>query len=81
MATKLVEHAEAIVAAYVLQGKSLREIADNYGVSSGSVRSVLKKNGAVLRSRGRKAGKVVVDDGAGNVMPIVPDSVFNVEGV
>lgn len=61
MATKLVEHTEEIVAAYVLEGKSLRAIADTYGVSSGSVRSALKKSGTVLRPRGRKAGKLNED--------------------
>ena len=60
MNVKLLNNKEEIVTAYVLQGKSLREIADFYSVSSGSIRSVLKKADVTLRKRGRRASGTVV---------------------
>jgi DNA-directed RNA polymerase specialized sigma24 family protein len=59
MSGKLIDKQEEIVSAYVLQGKSLREIADSHGVSSGSVRTVLKKQGVTLRKRGRRTTQTV----------------------
>jgi len=59
MTVKLLDKTEDITAAYVLKGQSLREIADANGVSSGSVRAVLKKNGVTLRSRGRRPSNPV----------------------
>ena len=56
MSAKLLDKTEDIVNAYVLKSQSLREIADFYSVSSGSIRSVLKKAGVTLRKRGRRAG-------------------------
>lgn len=54
MSVKLFDKTEEIINSYVLKNQSLREIADSYNVSSGSVRSVLKKAGVTLRKRGRR---------------------------
>ena len=59
MSVKLLDKADEIVSAYVLKGQSLREIADFYSVSSGSIRSVLKKAGVSLRKRGRRPSGVI----------------------
>jgi DNA-directed RNA polymerase specialized sigma24 family protein len=59
MSAKLLDKTEDIVNAYVLKNQSLREIADFYSVSSGSIRSVLKKAGVNLRKRGRRPSGVV----------------------
>lgn len=60
MSAKLLDKTEDIVNAYVLKSQSLREIADFYSVSSGSIRSVLKKAGVTLRARGRRPSGTVV---------------------
>jgi len=60
MSAKLLDKTDEIVTAYVLQSKSLREIADSFSVSSGSIRTVLKKNGVTLRKRGRRPSGTVV---------------------
>ena len=63
MSAKLLDQTENIVNAYVLKNQSLREIADFYSVSSGSIRSVLKKAGVTLRKRGRRpSGTVTATD-------------------
>ena len=54
MSAKLMGKTEEIVSMYVLKSQSLREIADSFGVSSGSIRTVLKKADVVLRKRGRR---------------------------
>jgi len=59
MSAKLLDKTEDIVNAYVLKSQSLREIADFYSVSSGSIRSVLKKAGVSLRKRGRRPSGVI----------------------
>ena len=59
MSAKLLDKTEDIVNAYVLKSQSLREIADFYSVSSGSIRSVLKKAGVNLRPRGRRPSGTV----------------------
>lgn len=71
MSGKLVGNTDAIVSAYALQGKSLREIADTFGVSSGSVRTVLKKQGVTLRKRGRRPSGPVT----AAVEPVVTEQV------
>lgn len=77
MSAKLFEKREEIVTAYVLQGQSLREIADFYSVSSGSIRSVLKKADVTLRKRGRRPSGVVT----ATVTATDTVSVFDVENV
>jgi len=62
MSAKLLGNKEEIVTAYVIQGQSLREIADFYSVSSGSIRSVLKKADVTLRKRGRRPSGTVTTD-------------------
>lgn len=62
MSVKLFDQTEEIINAYVLKSQSLREIADFYNVSSGSIRSVLKKAGVTLRKRGRRpSGNVATE--------------------
>lgn len=60
MSAKLFDKTDEIVSAYVLKGQSLREIADFFSVSSGSIRTVLKKSSVTLRKRGRKPSNAVV---------------------
>lgn len=50
------EHVDQIVTAYE-EGATLREIAEIYGVSHVTVRTLLKQAGVQLRKRGRCAVK------------------------
>ena len=53
---KLVREAPILLEAYA-NGATLRDLAGQFGVSSGTVRTVLKREGAVMRSKGRKRSK------------------------
>ena len=50
---KLAKEAPILVESYN-NGTTLRDLAIQFGVSAGTVRTVLKREGAIMRSKGRK---------------------------
>ena len=61
MVSKVDQHAEQIISEY-LQGKSPLELGSRYGVSSGTIRNVLKRCNVPLRGRNHSARKYTWND-------------------
>lgn len=75
---KLSMETPQILAAYA-NGRSLREIATMYEVSTGTVRNILSREGVVARGRGRAKGSKVVKGTIGQVANAVEEFVDTVE--
>jgi lambda repressor-like predicted transcriptional regulator len=56
---KLVKEASILVDSYN-HGATLRDLAIQFNVSAGTVRTVLKREGAIMRSKGRKRSNTPV---------------------
>lgn len=51
---KLQAETPQIAASYVNLGLTIRELAEIHAVSPGTIRNILKREGVVLRKRGRR---------------------------